>query len=159
MTDDRRDPFRVRSLTASVYLPNLLFEIGHGATVPVIALLALDHGASTALAGVIVALRGLGTMVFDVPAGVIVSRLGERRAMVVSAFALAVIALAIGQEPSLPLYALLVFLMGCAWAMWMLSRLTYATESSPIGHRGRVMSMLGGVGRMVSSSALFSAPC
>ena len=135
-------------LTGSVYLPNLLFEIGHGATIPVIVLLALDLGASTALAGVIVALRGLGTMAFDVPAGVIVSRLGERRAMVVSAVALAAIALAIGLEPSLPVYALLVFLMGCAWAMWMLSRLTYATESSPIGYRGRVMSMLGGVGRM-----------
>jgi len=42
------------------------------------ALLALDLGAGPALAGLIVALRGLGTMVFDIPAGVVVSRVGEK---------------------------------------------------------------------------------
>ncbi len=139
--------FKVRSLTSSVYLPNFLFSIGQGAAIPVIALLALDLGASPALAGAIVALRGIGTMVFDVPSGVLVARFGERKAMVMATAVLGLIAFGIGLKPSLLVYALLVLLMGFAWAVWLLARLTYVTEASPTAHRGRVMSMMGGVNR------------
>lgn len=142
------EPFKVRSLTASVYVPNFLFAIGQGAAIPVIALLALDLGASLAAAGAIVALRGIGTMVFDVPAGLLVARFGERRAMVMATALLGVIALGIGLRPSLPVYAALIFLLGCAWSVWALARLSYVTEAAPIRHRGRVMSMMGGVARM-----------
>jgi len=142
------EPFKVRSLTASVYVPNFLFAIGQGAAIPVIALLALDLGASLAAAGAIVALRGIGTMVFDVPAGLLVARFGERRAMVMATALLGVIALGIGLRPSLPVYAGLIFLLGCAWSVWALARLSYVTEAAPIRHRGRVMSMMGGVARM-----------
>lgn len=142
------EPFKVRSLTASVYVPNFLFAIGQGAAIPVIALLALDLGASLAAAGAIVALRGIGTMVFDVPAGLLVARFGERRSMVMATALLGVIALGIGLRPSLPVYAALIFLLGGAWSVWALARLSYATEAAPIRHRGRVMSMMGGVARM-----------
>jgi MFS family permease len=140
-------PFRVKSLTSSVYLPNLFFATGQGAVIPMLSLVALDLGASPAAAGAIVALRGLGTMAFDVPAGVLVARLGDRRAMFVATPVLVGVALAIAAGPSLPLYAGLVFLMGCAWSVWLLARLSYATEASPYAKRGRVMSMLGGAGR------------
>lgn len=146
-TPNGERPFQVRSLTTSVYVPNFLFAIGQGAAIPVIALLALDLGASPALAGAIVALRGIGTMVFDVPAGVLVARFGERRAMVMATALLGLIAFAIGLKPSLLVYAILILLMGCAWSVWLLARLTYTAEASPLGHRGRVMSMLGGVNR------------
>jgi MFS family permease len=146
-SSDQDQPFKVRSLTKSVYLPNFLFAVGQGAAIPVIALLALDLGASPALAGAIVALRGLGTLIFDIPAGVLVARVGEKRAMIIATVALAAVALGIGLRPSLPYYALLVVLMGCAWSVWTLARLSFATESSPLGHRGRVMSMMGGMAR------------
>ena len=68
--------------------------------VPIIPLFARDLGASVALAGVIVAVRGLGTMVFDVPAGVMVARLGERGAMLVGTGGLALVAVGAGLSPS-----------------------------------------------------------
>jgi MFS family permease len=142
------EPFRVRSLTASVYLPNLLFAIGQGAALPVIALLALDLGASPAVAGAIVALRGIGTLLFDVPSGFLVARFGERRSMILATAVLGIIALAIGLRPSLPVYAGLILLMGCAWSVWALARLTFVTEAAPLRHRGRVMSMMGGTMRV-----------
>ncbi len=147
MTDGRREPFRVRSLAGTVYLPNFFVEVGRGAVVPVIALLALDLGASTAVAGAIVALLGLGTLAFDLPAGVLVARLGEKRSMMLAVAGLGVAAGAIGLRPPLALYGALVFLMGGAWSIWLLARLAYATEASPIAHRGRVMSTIGGVSR------------
>src|SRR5687767_14201095 len=71
----------LRSIGLSVYLPSLLFAAGQGAVVPIVPLVARDFGASVALAGVIVGIRGIGTMVFDLPAGTLVARLGDRRAM------------------------------------------------------------------------------
>ena len=140
--------FRIRSLTNSVYLPSLLFAIGQGATIPIIALVALELGASAAMAGAIVALRGIGTLAFDVPAGILVARIGERRAMVLATMSLVLVAVGIALRPSLVVYSILVFLLGCAWSVWALARLTYVTEATPLRLRGRVMSIMGGTMRM-----------
>ena len=141
-------PFRVGSLTTPVYLPSLFFAIGRGAVIPVIALLALDLGAGPAVAGLIVALRGLGTMLFDIPAGALVARVGERRSMLGATGVLALVALAISLGPSLAVYAVLIVLMGCAFSVFAIARLTFSTEASPTSHRGRVMSTVGGVSRV-----------
>lgn len=140
--------FRIRSLSTSVYLPNFLFAVGQGAAIPVVALLALELGASPAVAGIIVALRGVGTMVFDLPAGILVARFGEKRAMVASGVALALTSLAVALRPSLLAYAVLITIMGCTWAVWLLARIAFAAGSSPTPYRGRVMAMIGGVHRI-----------
>jgi MFS family permease len=148
MTEGGPESFRVSSLARSVYIPNLLFSIGQGAAIPVIALLALELGASPAVAGVVVALRGVGTMISDIPAGILVARIGERRAMILAGAMLTVVSVGIWLAPSLGLYAVLVTLMGCTWSVWLLARIAFATGSSPVGYRGRVMSMIGGVHRI-----------
>ncbi|MDP1956997.1 MAG: hypothetical protein Q8J75_02310 [Rhodocyclaceae bacterium] len=50
----------LRSIGLSVYLPTLLFAVGQGAVIPIVALAAKDLGAGVAMAGLIVALRGIG---------------------------------------------------------------------------------------------------
>lgn len=142
------EPFRIRSLTGSVYLPNLLFAIGQGAAIPVIALVALDLGAGPALAGAIVALRGIGTLVFDIPAGLVVARIGERWSMLLATASLGLVAVGIALGPSVEVFAVLVFLLGCSWSVWALARLTFATEATPLRQRGRVMSIMGGTMRI-----------
>ncbi|MBK6320289.1 MAG: hypothetical protein IPF51_16290 [Dehalococcoidia bacterium] len=72
----------LRSLGLSVYVPTFLFAVGQGAVIPIVALAARDEGASVALAGFIVALRGIGVLAFDIPAGWLVARFGEQRAMI-----------------------------------------------------------------------------
>lgn len=145
---DNPGEFRVRSLAVGVYLPNFLYAVGQGAVIPVIALLALDLGATPAVAGVIVALKGLGMALFDAPAGVLVARIGERNAMVAATITLAVAAGAIALGPGLMVYAGLVVILGAGSAVWTLARIAYAMEASPVGHRGRVMSTMGGFTRM-----------
>lgn len=140
--------FQVRSLTLSIFLPNLLFSIGRGAAIPVVALLALELGASPAMAGLVVALRGAGTMIFDLPAGFIVAKLGEKRAMALSGAAMAITSVGIWLRPSLLVYAGLTTLMGASWAVWLLARIAFAAGSSPLEYRGRVMAMIGGVSRV-----------
>ena len=139
--------FRISSLTWSVYLPTLLFSIGQGAALPVLPLFALDMKLSAAVAGALVAVRSVGILAFDVPAGVIVSRYGERKAMAFAAVTLSVVALGIAFRPPLAVLVVLVFFMGGAWSIWFLARLTYATEMTPLQSRGRVMSLIGGLNR------------
>lgn len=69
----------LRPLLPTVFLPSAVFGIGQGAGSPVIALTARELGASVGVAGVIVALVGLGAVLGDLPAGRVVARFGERR--------------------------------------------------------------------------------
>lgn len=141
-------PFRIRSLGLSVYLPTVLFAIGQGAAIPVIPLFAKDLGASVALAAMIVGLRGWGTMVFDLPAGALIARFGERRSMLFGTIALAVTPFVILVSHSPLVFAALVFVMGGSFAVWQLARLAYVTERAPLEVRGRALSLLGGTNRI-----------
>ena len=73
----KQGPITLRSLGMSVYLPSILFFIGDGGIIAIVALAARDLGASPAVAGLIVALRGVGVLVFDIPAGWALTRFGE----------------------------------------------------------------------------------
>ncbi len=141
-------PFRIRSLGLSVYLPTVLFAIGQGAAIPVIPLFAKDLGASVALAATIVSLRGWGTMVFDLPAGALIARFGERRSMLFGTVALAVVPFVTLVSHSPFVFALLVFVMGGSFAIWQLARLSYVTDRAPLEVRGRALSVLGGTNRL-----------
>ena len=137
-----------RTVALAVYLPVLVFEIGMGAILPVVALSAVSMGASLAGAGVVVAMLGLGQIVGDVPAGALATRLGDRRAMgYAAAFAVLVLA---GAALSRHVVALAVclLLLGATNAVFMLARHSYLTETTPILQRARVLSTLAGIQRI-----------
>ena len=138
----------LRSLGLSVYVPTFLFAVGQGAVIPIVALAARDEGASVALAGFIVALRGVGVLAFDLPAGWLVSRFGEQRAMVFATVVVIVALAGSALAPGVWLFAAFTFLMGCGWAVWLLARLSYVTDVMPINLRGRALSTLGGINRV-----------
>jgi MFS family permease len=138
----------VRSLALTVYLPTLLFAIGQGAVIPVVALTAADLGASVAVAGLAVAAKGLGQMAFDIPAGALIERLGERRAMATGTAVLIVSLLLALASPNVAVFLGAMVLLGCGWSVWLLARLTYVSEVMPFHLRGRALSTLGGVNRI-----------
>jgi MFS family permease len=140
--------FRLRSLLFSVYVPTFLFSTGQGAVLPIIPLLALDLGASVAMAGVVVGMRGLGLMAFDVPGGVAVSRFGDKGVMVLGTAMVAVVAVGASASTSPALLAALMLIMGGGWAFWQLARLAYVSEVIPIEQRGRALSLVGGAHRL-----------
>lgn len=146
---DRREQqtFKLSSLTLSVYLPTLLFSIGEGAVLPIIPLFARGRGASVAAAAFVVAMRGLGTMLFDMPSGVVVSRFGDKGAMVAGTALVAVVAIGASLSRSILVLAVLILVMGGGWAFWQVARLAYVSEVTPLRQRGRALSLLGGVSR------------
>src|SRR5689334_776286 len=102
----------LRSMVPSIFLPAMVYEIGNGAVTPVIAITALDLGASAGTAGFLVALLGIGQLVGDVPAGALAARLGDRRAMVVAGGVSMAAMAGCLLTPSLPLFGLCLFVLG-----------------------------------------------
>ncbi|HWU39914.1 MAG TPA: MFS transporter [Candidatus Acidoferrum sp.] len=139
--------FKLRSLTFGVYLPTLLFSIGEGAVIPIIPLFARNRGASVAAAALVVAMRGLGTLLFDLPSGVVVSRFGDKGAMVTGTALVAIVAIGASLSRSALVLAVLILVMGGGWAFWQVARLAYVSEVTPLRHRGRALSLLGGISR------------
>jgi MFS family permease len=147
--DDRVEkPFSLRSLTFSVYVPTILFSIGQGAVIPIIPLFARELGSSVAAAALIVAMRGIGQLVFDMPAGIAVSKWGDKGAMVAGTALIGITALGASFSNSPFVLGILVFVMGGGWAFWQLARLAFVSEVAPIDQRGRALSMTGGMNRI-----------
>ena len=146
-TRREQQAFKLRSLTFSVYPPTLLFSIGEGAVIPIIPLFARNRGASVAAAALVVAMRGLGTLLFDLPSGVVVSRFGDKGAMVTGTALVAVVAIGASLSRSAFVLAVLILVMGGGWAFWQVARLAYVSEVTPLRHRGRALSLLGGISR------------
>lgn len=140
-------PFKITDLTMSVYLPSLAFAIGQGAVLPIVPLFAKELGASVAVASLIVALRGIGTLLMDVPGGIFVSRFGDKGAMVAGTAIAAVVAVGASFISTPLALAVLMLVMGGSWSFWQLARISYVTEVTPIDQRGRVISLLGGTNR------------
>lgn len=137
----------LRSLALPVYLPTILFTAGEGAVIPFIVLGAQDLGASAAAAGGVFALRGIATLLSSLPAGRVVSLIGERRAMVVATGVMVAALTGGAWTSSVWVFAACVFAFGCGWALWMLARFTYVTGTIPGHLRGRALSTLGGAER------------
>src|SRR5690625_7789919 len=74
------------SVFVTAFGPSIVVGIAHGAILPVIALAAIDLGASYALSGFIAALIGIGVLFNNIPAALFTSRVGERLALIVASF-------------------------------------------------------------------------
>ena len=149
---DDPKPFNLRSIAVAAFGPTLLFGIGQGAILPVVALSARDLGASVAVAALIVTLIGLGSWFFNLPASLVTLRFGERWSIVGAAVA-AGLALAAAATSSLTptglwLLAVAMTVVGMSGAVFGLARQKYLTEAVPVAFRARALSTLGGVNRI-----------
>ena len=144
MTSGTTQDFRFRDIALVAYGPSIVSAIGHGAIMPVLALRARDLGADVSVAAAIVALLGVGQLVASLPAGALIARIGERRALVaaglVDAGAMAFAAL----TDSVVGLALGVLLSGTCWTLFLIARQGFMIDVVPVTHRARAMSFLGG---------------
>ncbi|QEA13304.1 MFS transporter [Comamonas flocculans] len=148
------EDFSLRRMALPAFGPSLMFGLCEGTILPVLALSARALGASLAVAGLIVALVGLGSLLANIPAAWLATRFGERRAMVgAAAFCLVALVLCL-VAPHVWLLGLGVFMVGLARAVFMLARQTFLVEAAPLHLRARAMAMLGGVHRI----GMFAGP-
>ncbi|WP_453985519.1 MFS transporter [Brevibacterium casei] len=141
-----------------VLIPSLLFAAGLGAIMPVLVLGALSLGASSAFAAAIVGIMGAVSLLATVPAGILIDRLGDFRAMVVATtFAIVIVAGIVAAflwdaPGSLLVYTIALMLFAPVSDVWNLARQAVVAEVMPSAHLAKAMTALGGsmrVGNLV----------
>ncbi len=137
----------------AAYGPATLFGLAQGSMLPVIALSAIDRGASPSIAALVGALLGIGSIVTNIPSGILATRIGERKSMLVAAIAtvagLALCLVDVGRGAgALLVYGSGILLIGAASSVYSLARQSYLTEMVPEHMRARALSTLGGTMRI-----------
>ncbi len=147
MTSTPERPFSLRSVALAAFLPTLVFAIGEGAIIPIIPVVAHNLGATLAVAGFIAAMIMVGELLGDIPSGWIVSRIGERTAMIGASFLSIAGLITAMVAPNPWLLAFGILLVGLATAVFALARHAFMTSYVPVAYRARALSSLGGTFR------------
>src|SRR5690606_19909728 len=120
-----------RSIVLSLYLPTFFLSFATGMLTPIMPLYARSFEISYALVGMVLAAQGTGNLIGDIPAGIILGKLGHKRTMLIGVgmFGLSIAALSWARSvPELVIYG---FLAGLGNAMWNISRHAYMTDLIP----------------------------
>ncbi|HEX2904925.1 MAG TPA: MFS transporter [Jatrophihabitans sp.] len=141
-------PFSLRPIMIPAFAPALMFGVAEGAVLPVVALTSRNLGGSVALASLVVALIGIGSLVSNIPSSYVTVHYGERAA-IIAAGAMTTVALLVAMlAPNNLVLGLAMLVVGCSDAVFALARQSYLTEMVPIEMRARALSTLGGSGRI-----------
>jgi len=135
-------------LLLAVYVPTFLLSFGQGITIPTLPLYAQTFGLSFSLVSLVVAADGLGTLLADVPVGMVLGRFGRKRLMILGTVSVAACNLALVLAHFYPELIAYRLLGGAGAAMWGISRMAYVTEVIPVADRGKVLSTFGGIMRI-----------
>lgn len=137
-----------------VLAPSLLFAVGLGAILPVLVLGALNLGSSSSFAAAIVGIMGAVSLVATVPAGILIDRLGDFRAMLAATITAVVVlggivASFLWDSPaSLVLYTVALMLFAPVADVWSLARQAVVAEVMPPKDLSKAMTALGGSQRV-----------
>ena len=146
-----RRRFSIVPLIPTVYAPTFLLAIGQGVLIPVLPIFAKDElFATDVMIGLAVGAKYIGTLMFDVPAGILVSRFGMWRTMLVGILLFAVAAVAAANSPNFTILFLARFAAGASFAFWMISRHAFIAGAVPTRHRGKALSLYGGTSRIAA---------
>lgn len=139
--------FKLSQAALPIYLPTLLFSAGEAAFIPVIPAIAKELGASLATAGLVAGMLTVGIVLGDIPSGWIISRIGERMAMLWSTLVALIGAALALMAPNPAVLGVGILLIGLATSAFALARHAFLTSFVPLSHRARSLSMLGGMFR------------
>jgi MFS family permease len=130
-----------------VYLPSLLMAITQEALTILLPLYVLELGATPAFAALIAGLRGVGVLLFDVPAGMLVARFGDKPVLLggLGLILSGLVLLSLTTAPwALGLAALA---LGTGHAAWMLGRQSYLADICAPQELGRAIAAMAGLQR------------
>ncbi|HEX6994538.1 MAG TPA: MFS transporter [Gammaproteobacteria bacterium] len=135
-------------MLAPVYAPSLLMAVSQEAAMILLPLYALEQGANAALAALLVGLRGLGLLAFDLPAGALVARFGDRPILIFGLAAMLAGLLSLAAAPGLWAFFPAALLLGAGHAAWVLGRQSYITDVCASDEVGRAITGMAGLQRV-----------
>jgi MFS family permease len=134
----------------SIYLPGLLLGIAGQAVLILLPLYVIEIGGSLAAAATAVGFRGLGMMAFDIPAGMLAARVGDKVVMMLAVAAVGCAHYAYTLTIDVHLIYLIAFLNGAGGSSFLLGRMSYVTSVARPQTRGRVIAMMAGIMRVAA---------
>ena len=138
----------MRSLALALYLPALMITLGGGLLIPILPLYAAGFDISYGLIGLALAGESLGTLIADVPTGMMQRRFGGKQIML-AGFAVMVISVGLlFFAESIWMVLLLRLIAGFGRAMVNVSMHIYVTNQVDLSQRGKALSMFGGTHRL-----------
>lgn len=138
----------MRSLALALYLPALMITLGGGLLIPILPLYAAGFNISYGLIGLALAGESLGTLIADVPTGMMQRRFGGKQIML-AGFAVMVISVGLlFFAESIWMALLLRLIAGFGRAMVNVSMHIYVTNQVELSQRGKALSMFGGTHRL-----------
>ena len=132
----------------ALYVPTLLIALVQGMLIPTMLLYAATFVSSVGLIILAVASAALGTVLADLPTGVILERIGRRPMMLLGAGLVTLSYLGLAQAHVYPELIVYRLAGGVGTAFWGLSRLAFVTDVVPLASRGRSLSAFGGIQRI-----------
>ena len=119
---DAQTPFSLRGIAVPAYGPTIIASVGSGAVLPIVTFSALDLGATQSIAALTAGLALIAELFFAVPAGALVHRVGERRALLWASAVDAMAAFVALTAPSLGILMVTVFAMGFTGSVFLVAR-------------------------------------
>ena len=138
----------LRGLILSFYLPALMVTVGQGLLVPILPLYAADFEIGYVLIGLVLAGEGLGTLIADVPTGMLQRRFGNKQVMMMGLLVKALSILLLFFAGTIWMALLLRLIAGFGRSMYTVSAHVYVTNQVDVGQRGKAISMFGGTYRL-----------
>jgi MFS family permease len=134
-------------LLLPVYVPSLLMAVSQEALTILLPLYMLEIGASPAVAALMVGLRGVGVLLFDVPAGMLVARFGDKPVLL-GGLGLILVGLAVLSVTTEPWQiGVAAIALGSGHAAWMLGRQSYLADVCATNELGRAIAAMAGLQR------------
>lgn len=137
----------LKTLILSLYAPSTIFSICHGFLIPILPLYLISIGASYGMVGLALAGEGVGMIIGDIPAGMLLRRYNHKWVMIVGLASLTVSVMALILDITVFTVILFRIVSGFGSALFSVSRHAYVADISRLGNRGRIISVFGGLMR------------
>ena len=134
-----------------LYIPAFLLSTGAGIVLPTLSIYVKSFELSYTLTTVVLAVGVIG----NIPAGILVERLGRKPSMLLGLVMIGVSTLGMGIATNFFQLIGAQLVGGIGNALWMLARHAYMTDVIPIANRGRAIALFGGVNRMGTFAGQF----
>jgi len=139
---------RSHPLILPVYLPTFLISLAGGILTPVLPIYLREFGANYGLVGLVLSGQAIGMLLSDLPSGMILRHLGQRRAMIAGFFVVSISTASLFWTSSPAQVLLFRLLSGVGFSILGVARHAYIAENAAIGIRGRAVALFGGVNRI-----------
>jgi MFS family permease len=130
----------------------MTLALGSGLITPALPALARAYNVGFGEASLALILYGVGQIVWSIPTGFLIDRVGRRKVLLAGPLILAASSVATGLSGSFVELLIYRFIGGCAQQMWSVSRLTVIADTGAESQRGRqIMGMVGmeSIGRLL----------